>query len=126
MKMLATAALAAFLCGCASAPSVQLATGSVSAPSAGDLSDIEGVTPEMEAAAQAYLECGLKAYYTAETPISVDDAHAACTGALRAYRAAYFASFGFGASSNPAFRRNVTPRAKQELAAAISKAGART
>lgn len=135
---LVAAVAAGLLAGCQSAPSGGgAAAGGASpaslaedrepvvAPSTTDLSRVEPTTPARTAKAQAYMECGLRAYYTAPRAISVEDAVDSCHAAMKDYQKVYFLEFGYDLTRTQTSDRTLRRRAIRELRARVQETGIR-
>lgn len=79
-----------------------------------------GSTGMMPAAAKAWIECGLRAYYTAATPITAYDSIEQCRAEGRRYQDIYFAEYGYPASGKARYYIVIERRAASELSAIIS------
>lgn len=98
MRILMIAAAALAVAGCQSRTTSNApAPAPLSAPSAPVAAAAAqgGARGLMPAAARAWIECGLRQYYTAATPITAADAIDQCETEGRRYIDVYFAEYGF-------------------------------
>lgn len=120
---LATAALVV-LAGCQAAtlsePSASLAPLTPPSTEVATAAAEGGATGMMPAAARAWIECGLREYYTAATPITPERAIALCNAEGRRYQDIYFSEYGYASSNKARFYSAIERQAATELAAIIS------
>ncbi|MEO1329627.1 MAG: hypothetical protein AAFW46_08195 [Pseudomonadota bacterium] len=134
MRVLLAAATAVLLAGCQAATTSQTAqSGAASvapaplpqpAPSVAATAEAGGSTGMMPAAAKAWIECGLREYYTAPQPITAQAAIGRCETEGRRYVDVYFAEYGFRARFKNQSYLTLSRRAAEDLSAIIREGAA--